>query len=221
MQPHLVSESNVDLYVANIKSCYYQALQYPSLAEVGLSWYATAYSQAQAIAKRFYLVSELRVCGVVAALSPNNRWERNLIDAENMIRCAIAGGKPDAIKVGTYHHNRDKAWMIAKGYDAVDVLGGNKVRSFYNCLISPHHSQSVCVDAHAINIALGRQAIIARTPTLSDSKYTLIASCYTQATQEINEDSLTGTVLPLQVQALTWTYYRVMRKIDARFSIDI
>lgn len=220
MQPYLVTESNTDLYVANIKTTYYQALQYPSLATEGLNWYAIANQKAEAITNRFYMLSLLKVCGVIAALSPNNRWERNLVDAELLLRCAVSGGKIDNIRVGTYNHNKEKAWLIARGIDPLEVLRGNKVRAFYHCLIAPYTSKAVCVDSHATNIALGRKAAIVKTPTLTDNKYACIAQCYTSATQEINEDSLDAVVLPMQVQSLTWTYYRVMRRLDTRFSID-
>lgn len=218
MQKYVISEDNADLYIANIKATYYQALQYPSLAEEGLNWYAIANQNAEAICNRFYMLSLPKVCGVIAALSPNNRWERNLIDAELLLKHAIRGNKIDSFKTGTYDRNKSKAWAIAHGAAPLDVLGGNKVRAFYQCLLNPK-SDVVCVDSHATNIALGRQAAIARTPTLTLDKFKLLASCYTTATQEINADSLEGDVLPLQVQALTWTYYRVIRGLDARFSI--
>lgn len=221
MQQYLVSETNVELYISNIRAAYYQALQYPSLVEEGLNWYAIAHEKAYAMAHRLNDASIFEVCGVIAALSPNNRWERNLVDAETLFRHAINGGKLDNIRVSTYAQNKEKAWLICRGVaDPLDVIRGNKTKSFYQCLIAPDKSDAVCVDSHAVNIALGRQASIARTPALTDNKYALIAFCYTTATREINEDSVCGSVLPLQVQALTWTYYRVMRGLDARFSIQ-
>lgn len=219
MQKYLITEDNADLYTANIKAIYYQALQYPSLAEEGLNWYVIANQKAEAIANRFYMLSLPKVCGVIAALSPNNRWERNLIDAELLLKHAVKNGRISDFKTGTYDRNKGKAWMIAHGASPLEVLGGNKVRAFYQCLLNPQNQDTVCVDSHAINIALGRQAPIAHTPTLTPDKFKLLAGCYCIATQEINADSLEKSVLPLQVQSATWAYYRVLRGLDARFSI--
>lgn len=221
MQDFSITEANAELYISNIRAAYYQALQYPSLAEEGLNWYAIAHAKAEAIANRLHMVSLIKVCGIIAALSPNNRWERNLVDAELLLKHAIQGDKIDSFKTGTYDHNKSKAWAIAHGISPLDILGGNKVRSFYQCLINPQICDVVCIDSHATNICLGRLAPISRTPTLSSAKFELLAHCYTVATQQINADSLESDVLPLQVQALTWTYYRVVRGLDARYSIVI
>lgn len=215
---HPISLDQLDLYVANIKACYYQALQYPSIADCGLSWYIEANSKAQRIAAR-HKVSLSLVCGAIAALSPGNKWERNLVDADLLIKAHNLGNKLDSFKSATYGHNKEKAWQIAKGFDPLDVLRGNKVRAFYECLLDPCNSYAVCVDSHATNIALGKQATIAQTPTLTDQRYELMASAYRKATQEINADSLESPILPLQVQAATWTLYRVLRGIDTSFTI--
>lgn len=214
----LVHESKLELYVANIKSCYYQALQYPTIAECGLNWYSEAKSIAIKLAIRYHASIEI-ACGVIAALSPNNRWQRNLIDADLLLRHWKIGDKLESFKVATYNHNKDKAWQIAHGIDPLEVLKGEKTRAFYQCLLNPNNSHSVCVDSHAINIALGLQKTIAQTPTLNSGNYKLLALAYRLATDEINYESLESSVLPMQVQATTWTLYRVIRGIDDSHTI--
>ena len=215
----LVHESKLELYVANIKSCYYQALQYPTIAECGLNWYSEAKSIAIKLAIRYHTSIEI-ACGVIAALSPNNRWQRNLIDADLLLKHWKVGDKLESFKVATYNHNKDKAWQIAHGIDPLEVLKGEKTRAFYQCLLNPSNSHSVCVDSHAINIALGLQKTIAQTPTLTSDKYGLLVQAYKLATHEINQESLESSVLPLQVQAVTWTLYRVLRGIDDSHTIN-
>jgi hypothetical protein len=46
--------------------------------------------------------------GVIAALSPNNKWERNCIDAEAMIKTWSIGGDYNMIKVCTFNPNKRK-----------------------------------------------------------------------------------------------------------------
>ena len=60
---------------------------------------------------------------------------------------------------------------------------------------------------------------IAQTPTLNSGNYKLLALAYRLATDEINYESLESSVLPMQVQATTWTLYRVIRGIDDSHTI--
>ena len=59
--------------------------------QLGCDWYPSALAIASRIADKYNLRTEV-VAGIIAALSPNNRWERNIIDAEAIIKCWAAGG---------------------------------------------------------------------------------------------------------------------------------
>ena len=50
----------------------------------GNSWYPVANSVAISLVDR-YEISEAQAIGVIAALSPRNRWERNIQDADALI----------------------------------------------------------------------------------------------------------------------------------------
>ena len=89
-----------------------------------------------------------------------------------MLKHFKLGDKIDSFKVATYNHNKDKAWQIVHGIDSLEVLKGDKTRSFYECILNPS-CDSVCIDSHAINIALGRQETIAKTQGLTSPKYWL------------------------------------------------
>lgn len=208
-----ISENNFSLYVANIKACYYQALQYPTIVEAGINWYADKNLEASKIAKRYCTNTSL-VLGVIAALSPRNKWHRNLIDCELVFKAIRDGRKPDQVSCCTFDHNKEKAFLIARGFEPLEVLRGNKVIDFYKCLLTPTDPFTVCVDGHAANIAIADQA-----PSLSDKNYSLLADAYRVATKQISNESLEGSILPLQCQSLTWTYYRVIRGIDTSLSI--
>ena len=79
--------------------------------QLGVDWYPSALDIANRIAVK-YGVSAETAAGVIAALSPNNRWERNIVDAENIIKCWAAGGTRSdllAVKVCTYGKMKEKA----------------------------------------------------------------------------------------------------------------
>ena len=63
----------------------------PSELQHGLTWYEQAKVYGQVIADKYEIPLHISV-GVIAALSPTNKWERNLIDAENMVKIFIDGG---------------------------------------------------------------------------------------------------------------------------------
>lgn len=173
----------------------------------GLSWYGRANIVANRLATSYDVNGGLvTVAGVIAALSPNNRWERNVADAERLIKAYCLGEEIDAIKVCTFNKNKDKALAILNGVTPLDVLGGNKVRAFYECIAYPT-SDAVCVDGHAYSIWLGERVPTTKTPSISDKLYSRIADDYRLAAKQINE--ITKEFYSAsQVQAITWVTWR-------------
>lgn len=170
----------------------------------GLSWYGRAQSVARRLSDRYYGCDLSTTAGVIAALSPNNRWERNVIDAEALIKVYTHGGDVDTLKVCTFAKNKAKAIAILQGADPLDVLGGRKVRAFYQCIMGEN---AVCVDGHAYSIWLGQRVPTSKTPKISDKLYDKISEDYRIAANQINE--ITGSFyLPSQVQAITWVTWR-------------
>jgi len=49
--------------------------------QVGMQWYNNAYQVCVTLGEKYGVHSDI-VAGVIAALSPNNKWESNIIDAE-------------------------------------------------------------------------------------------------------------------------------------------
>jgi hypothetical protein len=80
----------------------------------GLDWYSEAQSHAEHLSNEFK-ISRYRAASVISALSPNNKWERNKVDAYNLIKTFVNGGKPDDVKVCTYGANKRKAFKILQG----------------------------------------------------------------------------------------------------------
>jgi len=175
----------------------------------GARWYADALQFCASVAQSTGL-SVNTVAGVTAALSPNNRWPRNQANAERLCRVFSAGtiGDAEAVKVSTFNGNKEKALQILAGARPLDVLGGLKVRAFYNCILG---DAGVCVDGHAYAIWLGSYVPTTKTPKLSPKLYASISAAYGQAAQTIN--SVMGTdYSAAQVQAITWTVWQRIRR---------
>ena len=100
----------------------------------GLLWYDNAQKAAYLIALK-YDVPVYIVAAVIAALSPNNKWTRNVTNADALIGAFIRGDGIDSVKVSTYHKMKAKAWDILAArpdYDgAKAMLKGQKITSFF------------------------------------------------------------------------------------------
>ena len=175
----------------------------------GAEWYPAAYKAALIMAQRYSVTLET-AAGVIAALSPNNKWERNLVDADYMLRAYSTGGcnAADSIKVGTYNANKMKALKILSGDDCLQVLGGLKVRAFHDCIIG---GDSVCVDGHAYAIWTGAYIPTSKTPKITPKVYAAIAADYRKAADTINS-ILQSEYSAAQIQAITWLAWRRMIK---------
>lgn len=80
----------------------------------GMHWYREAQDFCKDLNEKYGI--DLYVCAaVVSCLSPNNKWERNKVDAEAVIVAFINGINPDNIKVCTYDRNKLKAFKVLNG----------------------------------------------------------------------------------------------------------
>lgn len=96
--------------------------------EDGKLWYKEAQMFTKYVAEE-YGIDSYRVAGVVSALSPNNKWERNKYDAITVIKAHLAGLSPNDIKVCTYNANKIKAFEILRG-DTEITAKSPKTHSF-------------------------------------------------------------------------------------------
>lgn len=191
----------------NILAVFFNATDLESIN--GAEWYPAANKAASIMAQRYNVTLET-AAGVIAALSPNNKWERNLSDADSMIRAYSTGdyNAADSIKVGTYNANKVKALKILSGDNCLQVLGGLKVRAFYDCIIG---GDSVCVDGHAYAIWTGQYIPTTKTPKITPKVYAAIAADYRTAADTINS-ILRAEYSAAQIQAITWLAWRRMIK---------
>ena len=169
----------------------------------GLTWYQRANVAATRLADQYEIEIET-AAGVIAALSPRNKWERNLIDAENLIAAFVAGG-PDSceeIKVCTFGANKKKAidiliWSAGEAV-ATEILSGPKLVEFFSCIIG---RDDVCIDGHAYSIWFGDRVKLADVPSIGKKLRAEIKKDYLAVAKKNN---LKG----YEVQAITWVAHR-------------
>ena len=114
--------------VENILKMY--RLATPEEKRDGVVWYAEAYAQCNRIAIDLEVPVHI-VTGVVAALSPNNKWDRNVSNAHDLIGAFTNGDDIDDVKVSTYHTMKRKAWSILEAMSdhegVIAILNGQKL----------------------------------------------------------------------------------------------
>ena len=174
----------------------------------GMEWYNRANRVAADIASEHGISLET-AAGVIAALSPTNRWERNIVDAENVIRAFSIGGAEEAenVKVCTYGKMRTKAIQILEATSIVDhasILNGRKITAFYECIIG--RQDAVCIDGHAYSIWFGDRLTMKQVPNIGKKLYAEIVSDYVEAARILSEDGTSVTAF--EVQAVTWCAWR-------------
>jgi len=145
--------------------------------------------------------------GVLAALSPSCEWDNNVACAFSVLdNGGRVTGTPSALQSQLFV---DRALAILAGVLPLDVLGGEKVRNFYACIIDPTNPTAVCVDRHAAAVAYGytltdkqMQNVVAVNK--SGSRYDAIADAYRAV-------AAARGLLPLEVQAITWVTWRRLK----------
>ena len=168
----------------------------------GLLWYSDAQKAAHDIAARHGVAVYIAVA-VIAALSPNNKWSRNLTNADALIGAFIRGDGVDSVKVSTYHKMKQKAWDILAArpdYDgAKKMLKGQKITSFFCDIMGEFN---VTIDGHARNIAYGERVGLTDDRTnIGVREYRALQAAYEEAARRVG-------LMPYQLQAITWRVWR-------------
>lgn len=161
----------------------------------GMGWYINA----NGIAWGLDHINYKRAAGVIAALSPLLSWDKNVEYAK-----AIMAGANDA---PCLKKNVAKAIAIRDGWNPLDILSGIKVTSFYQNIINPYSDdiRHVTIDKHAHDIAINDMNVPYKGSSVSKGKYLAIAAAYIEAANDVD-------ILPLQMQAVTWTAWRNMKR---------
>ena len=210
----------------NILAVYFMASDAEKVA--GNAWYNDARDIAIRIGNDCG-ISVAKAAGVISALSPNNRWERNVIDARQV--CELyARTQPEnltqfsghPIKVCTYGANLQKAEKIllldpgAGVKEICSILNGLKTSAFFQCIVGVPHK--VVVDVHSYSVWAGKRYTSRLVPSSlasSRSTYERICEDYDTALEyikQVDHDPLIQDWGAAQLQATTWLTWRRLIK---------
>lgn len=170
--------------------------------EDGRNWYG----EARMLASTLSPDDMHKGAGVIAALSPMMSWPLNVRRAIEVFDTGTTKGLTK---------NVAKAERIYNGESPLDVLSGDKVRSFYLNIIGDDSVEAVTVDRHAIDVACGMvQSDADRAKAIrGKAGYAKVAGMYVDAAAIIRD------ITPAQLQAVVWVYWR--RHVIPNFHGDV
>ena len=125
----------------------------PNQKLAGLTWYEEAQNFTRELSER-HNICRYKAAAVTSALSPNNRWSRNKVDAESIIETYVHLGPEAAaaVKVCTYNNNKLKAIKILEG--SVELAAKSPKTHSFALNIGLLSNSHVTVDKHHIRACL-------------------------------------------------------------------
>jgi hypothetical protein len=184
----------------------------PEDVKAGVEWYAVAQQNCLDIAESHCMPLNI-VVGVVAALSPNNKWTRNIANANDLIGAFMYGDTMESVKVSTYNTMKQKAWDILEAMPSdnaaiIRMLNGQKIIAFFECIMD---LDSCCIDGHARNIAYNERIGLTDDRTnIGKREYRELVQAYVAASKRctIVDNGKRRKLKPYELQAITWTVWR-------------
>ena len=168
------------------------------LSSAGLDWYR----EANKLAVHLSLDNNLSIAqcaGTIAALSPRKSWPANQLLAFDFIEHGSRSGHMSAMI------NKAELILTTKDIESIEnILRGQKIVSFFYNILNPVGPEHVTIDRHAMGIAVNGSDR-KRLPKLdiTSNQYKFIEQCYMWTAQGLD-------ILPLELQAITWSTYRTL-----------
>ena len=171
----------------------------------GMAWYDEAHELARSISDQFGVSLDV-VAGVIAALSPRSKWERNITDGKNILTAYVTGEDPAAVPVTTFNRNKARAIEILEAGTRHGALSGPKVCAFADNIEDPD-GDIVTVDSHAYNAWAGERVIVNGTgPTITPKRFRECAADYRKL-------AIVYGISPPQAQAIVWLAWKRIHNI--------
>jgi hypothetical protein len=180
--------------IANLERCLFEIADDDDFAD-GLKWYEVGNAYADALCDG----DALKGAGIIASLSPQEGWDSNLSLAAELVDTRKAGHT--SLCVG-------RGLEILDGGDPREVLGGQKVRSFYLNLAYPDKDGPVTIDRHAVAILFGRN--------LSNDERRILErpGVYERCAAVYRTVARRHGLKANQLQAITWCAWRKAKTLD-------
>lgn len=157
----------------------------------GTYWYADARQAVDSMAMLGGLTRS-QVAGIVAALSPQTRWDKNMAGALRVVAAKRARKRlPSGVTL--YPTNARKAWKIATGSSSPEnILSGKKVVPFY---------RNLCGDESVVTVDTWIWKNAGVPGALTEAKNRAIVRAYQVAAKKKG-------LTPAQAQAIDWVVVR-------------
>ncbi len=196
--------------IKNILAVYDMAT--PEEIREGVVWYATALAEC----KRISIDNDVplsTVVGVTAALSPNNKWTRNIVNARDMVAAYVNGESIESFKVSTYTKMKEKAWSIlacgtASDIEIIEMLKGQKIISFFQNIMG---YDGCTIDGHARNIAYNERIGLTGSIYIGKKEYKALQEMYVEAASQRTTNG--RPLKAFEMQAVTWVAWRRIHNI--------
>ena len=164
--------------------------------KIGLEWYKDAQAFCNSLANEFNLPAYI-CASVVSMLSPNNKWERNKIDARAVIIAWKSGLGAESVNVCTYTTNKLKAFRaLNEGEQIASSAPKTHAFAMNVGLLSPNH---ITIDKWHIRACLVKpsEGITETVETVTAKQYRRIEAITAQIAKE---SGLKG----YELQAIVW-----------------
>ncbi len=159
-------------------------------------WYSRANNIAKELSKK-YRVAHYKVCGIIAALSPQKSWPQNISITELFLKT-----KCKECKHVTRMHDKAIRVFNAKSNKEVDkILNGKKIVNFYNHIYKPQDDKYVVLDVHMLQLILQNY----RVKSCTDKQYEFLKDIFIKFAKK--EGFKVSTL-----QSILWLYFRVNKK---------
>ena len=206
--------------IKNILAVYDMAT--PEEIREGVVWYATALAEC----KRISIDNGIplnTVVGVTAALSPNNKWTRNILNARDMVEAYLRGDSIESFKVSTYTKMKEKAWSIldcslpydkptavysVSDLEIIEILKGQKIISFFENIMG---YDGCTIDGHARNIAYAERIGLTGSLYIGKKEYKILQEDYVKAASMRTTNG--RPLKAFEMQAVTWVTWRRIHNI--------
>lgn len=168
----------------------------------GLTWYHSARIHCNIIAQKYGVTTEL-VASVMAALSPRNRWARNIRDCHDIVQYMCDDTCHIMPVVCTYGANKDKAIELCNTdlnhAQRLAILNGRKVQSFYCNILGL--DDKVTIDSWIDQAYSGKYKTVKKRKALGLKRYKAIENDFISLSIKYN-------LKAYQIQAIVWLAFQ-------------
>jgi hypothetical protein len=165
----------------------------------GVQWYADAMAYAQFLSIEFN-ISKVTAAAVISALSPNNKWERNKVDAFNVIQAWRDGLTPDHVKCCTYNANKFKAFFILQGN--AEILRKSRKTHAFALNVGANDESVVTIDKWML------RAFATTSKTPKQCRESVTAQQYDVLAKQFCKVARDTGYKPYELQAIIWVVIR-------------